>query len=71
MPLQEVEKLFLNCRRSDIVGIEVIGLRLLFNLLSFVELLIIPSTTKLAQNALERRDVDLALGGLEIIFSIK
>ena len=65
MPLQEVEESFLNFRRSYIVGIEVIGLRLLFHLFSFVELFIIPSATKLAQNALERRDVDLALRGLK------
>jgi hypothetical protein len=48
MPLQEIEKLFLNLRRSDIVRIKVVGLRLLLDLLSFIELLVIPSAAKLA-----------------------
>jgi len=48
MPLQEVEKLFLDLRRSDVVGIKVISLRLLLDLLSLIELLVVPSAAKLA-----------------------
>lgn len=48
MPLQEVEKFFLNLRRSDVVGIKVVSLRLLLDLLCLVELLIVPSAAKLA-----------------------
>lgn len=48
MPLQEIEKLFLNLRRSDVVGIKVVPLRLQLDLLSFVELVFIPSAAKLA-----------------------
>ena len=48
MPLQEIEKLFLNLRRSDVVGIKVVPLRLQLELFSFIELVFIPSAAKLA-----------------------
>jgi len=71
MPPQEIKKLFLNLRRSDVIGIKIVGLRLLLDLLSFIELLVIPSAAKLAENILEHGNVDLwpsALRGLKTYF---
>ena len=71
MPPQEIKKLFLNLRRSDVIGIKIVGLRLLLDLLSLIELLVIPSATKLAENILEHGDVDIwrsTLRGLKTYF---
>jgi len=57
MPLKNVQKTLLDLRRANIVGVEVVSLRLLLHLLSLVRLLIISSTCDLAQDVFEGRQL--------------